>query len=43
MDGIKALLSELNGVIAVSQIDNKNRDAVIELENNYEKGGVIEL
>jgi len=43
MDRIKALLSELNGVIAVSQIDNKNRDAVIKLENNYEKGGVIEL
>ncbi len=43
MDGIKALLSELNGVIAVSQIDNKNKDAIVELENNYEKGGVIKL
>ena len=43
MKEIKALLSRLNGVIAVSQIANKNRYRIIELENNYEKGGIIGL
>ena len=43
MQEIETLLSKLNGVIAVSQIADKNRDRIVELENNYEKGGVIGL
>ncbi len=43
MKEIETLLSELNGVITVSRIEKKNRDKIIELENNYEKGGVIGL
>ncbi len=43
MDDIKTLLSELDGVITVSRIEKKDREKIIELENNYEKNGVIGL
>jgi len=40
---IKKLLSELNGVRSIAQLDSKNKVKVIELESNYEKSGVIGL
>lgn len=43
MKDIKALLSDLKGVIAIKQIENKDRNKIIELENNYEKAGAIGL
>lgn len=43
MKKIEGILSELKGVIAVSQIANKNRNRIVELENTYEKGGIIGL
>ena len=43
MREIKKLLSELKGVIDVAQINFRHREKIIELENNYEKGGVIGL
>jgi hypothetical protein len=43
MKDIKKLLSDLKGVISVSQIKDKNRDKIIKLEKNYEKNGVVGL
>ena len=43
MKEIKKLLSELKGVISIAQIYPANKDKIIELENNYEKSGVVGL
>ena len=43
MKEIKTLLLEMKGVKEVAQIDLKNREKIIDLENNYEKNGVIGL
>jgi hypothetical protein len=43
VENIKSLLSKLKGIISVSQIANKYMNNIIELENNYEKGGFIGL
>ncbi len=43
MKEIKKLLSELKGVINIAQIDPENKEKIIELESNYEKGGVVGL
>jgi len=43
MEEIKKLLLELEGIITVAQIEPSHRKKIIELESNYEKGGVINL
>lgn len=43
MKKIKVLLSELAGVISVSQIAASSRDKIRKLENDYENGGIIGL
>ncbi len=43
MKEIETILSELTGVIDVSQISISSRGKIIELESNYEKGGMVGL
>ncbi len=43
MKKIEKILSELTGVIAVSQIPINDRDKIAELESAYEKGGMVGL